>query len=329
MNDNIIKKMVFRVRVGSHLYGLNTAESDEDFLSVFIPTEEYILGLKKVEEVNSGTKKSSAQYRNTKEDIDDKAYALPKFLKLVIQNNPNIVEVLFATPENILVLEPEFQEIIDNYDKIISQKVFYSFTGYAYSQRKHLIVKRERYQSLEKALEYLNGINVQSREITESESAELNHILKFYKGEKGNTEPFHKGMPLEHIYKQIKYEFDQYGYRIKEINFTGTAGEIYDAKFGYHLIRLLEEGRQLLENGRIKFPLSGKARKDILRIRNKEIPLDDLMQMYDQYNKEIEKIFTNTEIRKKPDFNWADKYLIRTLKKSLLSDRVDLKALFE
>lgn len=318
MSEKIIKKVIFRVKVGSHLYGLNTSESDEDFLSVFIPTEEYILGLKKAEEIDRGTKKSSAQYRNTKEDIDDKAYALPKFLKLLIQNNPNIVEVLFATPENILVLEPEFQEIINNYDKIISQKVFYSFTGYAYSQRKHLVVKRERYQSLEKALEYLNNIGIVAREITESESSELNHILKFYKGQKGNTEPFHKGMPLEHIYDRIKYEFGQYGYRIKELDFAGTGGEAYDLKFGYHLIRLLEEGRQLLKNGRIEFPLSGKAREDIIKIRNKALPLDDLMQMYDLYNKEVERVFTNTKIRKTPDFNWANEYLIRTLRKSLL-----------
>ena len=321
-----IHKHIFRSRVGSHLYGLSTPESDEDYIGVFIPDEEYILGLKNVDEIDRSTKKPSAQHRNIKNDVDDKAYSIKKFLKLVMQNNPNIVEVLFANPKDILLLEPEFKEIIDNYDKIISTRVFHSFTGYAYSQRKHLVVKRERFRSLGVGLKYLEDIILQlkgvveARPITELEASELNHILKFYKGEKGNTEHFHKGMPLEHIYNRIKSEYGMYGWRVKELGFTGEGRDSYDVKFAYHLIRLLDEGRQLLEKGRIDFPIAGKAREDIIRIRNKEVPFDELMQMYEEYNKEVELAYVQTEVRKRPDFNWANKYLVRTLKKSLLGE---------
>lgn len=316
--EHQVKKYIFRARVGSHLYGLNTPKSDEDFVSVFIPGEDYILGLKNVDEIDRSTKKSSANHRNTPEDIDDKAYNIQKFLKLLINNNPNIIEVLFAKPENIIILEPEFKELIDNYEKIVSTRVFWTFTGYAYSQRKHLIIKRERFIGLTEAVEYLENIGVRPREITELEASELNHFLKFYKGAKGNTEHFHKGMPLEHIHNRVKSELDMYGYRIRELNFTGKGGELYDVKFAYHLIRLLDEGRQLLETGHIEFPISGKAREDILRIRNKEVPFDELMELYDTYNSEIEKVNKKSSIRKKPDFNWANKYLVRILKDSLL-----------
>ena len=316
--EHRIKKIIFKVYVGSHLYGLNRPESDKDFMSVFIPPEEYILGLKHIDEIDYSTKKSNVKRKNSSDDIDDKAYNIQKFLKLLLQNNPNIVEVLFAEPRHIIHIEPEFQELMDNYDKIISQRVFRTFTGYAYSQRKHLAIKRKRFESLDKAIKYIEHICIKPRDITELEASNLNQILEFYKGEKGNTEHFHKGMHLRHIYDRIKHEFDMYGYRVRGLNFTGNGGDSYDSTFAYHIIRLLDEGRQLLETGRIKFPISGKARDDIIRIRDKEVPFDELMKLYDEYNSEIKKIHEKTSIRENPDFNWANKYLVKTLKNNLM-----------
>lgn len=317
MRHDSINKIIFRIKSGSHLYGLNRPESDLDYVSVFIPSEEYILGLKKVEEVDNSTKKSNTKRRNSGDDVDDKMYSLPKFLRLLMNNNPNIVETLFA-PSNVTeILEPEFRELIENSDKIVSTKVFHSFTGYAYSQRKHLVNKRMRFKSLEEAKSYLNSIGISDRPITEEESSKLNSILQFYKGEKGNTESFHKGMPLSHIYSRIKSEYDMYGYRVRELNFVGDGGDSYDRKFAYHLIRLLDEGRQLLETGRIEFPLGGEAREDIIRIRKGEVPYGKLIERYDYYNEKVERIYEHTKLRRSPDFDWANKYLIRTLKESL------------
>ena len=111
------KKVILKVRAGSHLYGLNTPESDEDFMGVFIPSDEDLLGLINVKQVNNSTKSSSVNTRNTKDDIDDVMYALPEFLKLLLANNPNIVETLFINPENIIICEPEFQDIILTYNQ--------------------------------------------------------------------------------------------------------------------------------------------------------------------------------------------------------------------
>jgi predicted nucleotidyltransferase len=326
-------KTIFKCRVGSHLYGLNTPQSDEDFLSVFIPNEEHILGLKKVEEVDNSTKKSNIDSRNTSEDVDDKSYALPKFLHLLLENNPNIIEVLFATPNNILILEPEFKELIDNYRKIVSTKVLHTFTGYAFSQKKKLMVKKERYTSLKEGLDFIEEKIfkfIDSKKnpdafyqeildgkfcynISEEEASDLNRNLKYYKGEKQNCESFHKGMDLGMIYRHIKQEFDNYGWRVKTSSFNKVG---YDCKFAYHLIRLLDEGKQLLSTGKVVFPISGKAREDILKIRNELLPYEDLMKMYEEYEKEMTSIVST--VQHKPDWNWADQYLIRTLKNHIL-----------
>ena len=313
-------KTIFKCRIGSHLYGLNTPESDEDYIGVFIPDTESILGLQHVEIIDKSTKKSSSRRRNTKEDVDYKLFSLHKFLQLLLNNNPNIVEILFANSDNILLEEPEFKFLRDNYDKIVSQKIYYSFSGYAFSQKKYLITKKERYLSLKNAVEYLDSI-LEERAITQPEADKLNSILKFYKGEKGNTQPFHKGMDIPFIYSRIKYEFDQYGYRVKELNFNAPPEETYDRKFGYHLVRLMVEAVEFLKTGKIKYPIEGKGREDILKVKNGELTLTQVLSLYETYKKKADEAFAKTKLPKKPNFDFINNYLIETYRKNICGEK--------
>lgn len=316
-------KLIFKCRIGSHLYGLNRPESDEDYMGVFVPKSEYLLGLKRIEEVDNSTKSSAAGFRNTAEDVDDKNYTLPKYLHLALQNNPNIVEVLFATPENVLTTSPEWEELVANRDKILSQRVFFTFTGYAFSQKKKLTVKSERFTSLAKGLQMLeHTFTPEERDrddiaINETDSFALNSILKYYKGSKSNCESFHKGMSVKMLYDKLREEYDTYGWRVHTDTFE-TLG--YDVKFGYHLIRILAEGAELLLNGELRYPISGFVRDDIVKVREGKVELPELLEMYEKYEnmcKVAEKI---TVLPKKPDFNWADAWLIDILKKSIIDE---------
>lgn len=318
-----MRKTLAHFKVGSHLYGLNRPESDEDYMGVFLPTSADLLGLHPINEVDNSTKSSSSERRNTAGDVDDKMYSLPKFLHLSLQNNPNIIEVFFATKENTLEMTPTFQELIDNVDKIISKKVFHTFKGYAFSQKKKLTVKSERYGSLVESVHDMEKtfseeeLHDTKRAITEEESVFLNKTLKYYKGRDGNTESFHKGMPLKTIYEKLVEERDNYGWRVK----TDTFDELgYDVKFGYHLIRILAEGYQLLSTGRLEYPISGSAREDIIRVRSGNVELKELLQMYEKYDTMCKEAYETTTLRQKPDMKWADTWLVNTLKHSIMEE---------
>lgn len=45
------KNKILEIRSGSHLYGLNTENSDEDYIGIFLAPVEYHLGLQKVEQM--------------------------------------------------------------------------------------------------------------------------------------------------------------------------------------------------------------------------------------------------------------------------------------
>lgn len=332
--------MILKVRTGSHLYGLAAEDSDTDFLSVFIPHSKDLLGFEPLEYLERSTKKSKTPKRNTRDDVDDKSFSLPRFLKLLLRNNPNTIEVLFADKKNILVCEPEARELINNHEKIVSQVVRETFTGYAYSQKRKLMVKKERFISLQKGLDYLEkqlfaqdaekyGHTVKTagdiiilvknrkyyREISEKEAGILNSLLKYYKGKKQNCESFHKGMDAAMIYRKILDEYENYGWRVRTESFNRVG---YDTKFAYHLIRLLFEGWQLLSTGRIEYPIRGSAKEQILKIRNQQVSYEELLEMYEMWNEKIQSV--KSTLPEKPDYEWANSFLVRVLRESIINE---------
>jgi len=319
------RKIIYRIRVGSQLYGLSTPESDEDFLSVFLPSDEDLLGLNKVDMINNSTKSSSEDRRNTKDDIDDVSYSLPKFMHLLLGNNPNIVETLFATGENVLICEPEFQPLIDNYKKLISQKIYFSFTSYAYSQKKKLITKKERYASLTNGIKLVENrftkdqLTDRKYGLTQDDADWMNKNLDFYKNRDGNAESFHIGLPLHVNYEKLVSERDNYGWRVKTDTFLSHG---YDLKFGMHSIRIMAEGLMLLETSKLEFPFTGEHKINVMRIRNGDVYLDELLEMHETYAKLCEKALETTVLPKKPNFKWANNYLVNILRNNIIKDVV-------
>jgi len=135
------KNLILKVMVGSHLYGTNTENSDKDYIGIFIPNKEYILGLSKCEQVEIRTNPTDSGKRNTKQDTDTVIYSLPKFIKLSYENNPNITEILFVDKPHILFCNEFGKRLLDSYKLFISTRVKHKFLGYAHSQKMKLLNK--------------------------------------------------------------------------------------------------------------------------------------------------------------------------------------------
>lgn len=137
-----LKNLIFKIWTGSYCYGTWTKDSDEDFAGIFIPDKDYVIGTKRIEQVELSEKKSKT-IRNSKEDTDYTIYSLTKFIPLATANNPNIIEFLYM-PKNCILHRTEFSdELINNRDLFLSKKAYHTFKGYAYSQRRKLMIKKE------------------------------------------------------------------------------------------------------------------------------------------------------------------------------------------
>lgn len=136
-----IKNCIFFCRVGSHLYGTNTPESDDDFTGIFIPDKEYVLGKRVIEQVEFNTNPSSSGKRNTKDDLDCTLFALDKWTTMCVNNNPNRLEIFFAPDNCILHITDLGKRLFAARDLFISLDAYNSFKGYSHEQMRRLKLK--------------------------------------------------------------------------------------------------------------------------------------------------------------------------------------------
>ena len=122
-------RRIFDTVVGSQAYGTSRPESDEDTVAVCIPTEEYFFSSKSFEQVNYSV-------------TDRVIYCVRKAIRLMADNNPNMLDLLF-TPERCVKLKTKYWEMIEsNSSKFISKKCKFTFSGYAIAQLERIRTHR-------------------------------------------------------------------------------------------------------------------------------------------------------------------------------------------
>lgn len=120
-------RLILRVYAGSHGYGMNTKDSDEDFRGIAIPAASYLLGLDQWE-----------QYQQ--KEPDTAIYSLVKFVRLALANNPNILDALFVAKNHVLFINEFGQELRELRYEFLSKQVYKTYGGYAYAQLKKMAI---------------------------------------------------------------------------------------------------------------------------------------------------------------------------------------------
>jgi predicted nucleotidyltransferase len=136
------KNLIYKVQNGSNLYGTTIETSDTDFVGIFIPPKEYVIGIKRCDQVECPIKLSKTDH-NQKEDTDYTIYSLLKFIHLAMGNNPNIIELLYA-PVNCIIHRTVYSDtLLAHRNEFLSKKAYHTFKGYSYAQRNKLMIKKE------------------------------------------------------------------------------------------------------------------------------------------------------------------------------------------
>ncbi len=125
---------------GSQAYGTATPASDFDYKGIFIAPKEYYLGFKTIEQKDRDwtTEPGTGLYPMLDTAKDCTVYELRKFLTLICNNNPNILEMLWMDQEFYIHVSPIAEKLISYRSAFFSQKVRSSFVGYAYAQVKRV-----------------------------------------------------------------------------------------------------------------------------------------------------------------------------------------------
>lgn len=123
LKDN--KMVLYRYVRGSHAYGTNIDTSDIDIGGVYCADLERLIGTR----LYYDTQVQDATH-------DTVYYELEKYICLLGQSNPNILESLFVDEDCIQYMHPAFKLLRENRNMFLTKQCFQSFGGYAISQIK-------------------------------------------------------------------------------------------------------------------------------------------------------------------------------------------------
>lgn len=303
---NIENQKIFECVVGSNLYGTNTTNSDKDFSGIFIADEDYYFGIKNKNEIDLSEKSKLDSGKNSKDAIDRKFYEIRNFCILASDANPNIIEHLFINDENILYSNDLSTKLLNNSNLFVSKKIYNTFIGYSKSQEHKMIIKLENFDQLVAAQKFFENQDPNEYIVMFRDD---DNVKNFFT-EKGShfvigDLNFQKHLMVKRVLSSLNERLRGITNRSELVLKHG-----YDTKFASHLIRLLLEGKELMETSRIEFPL--KYSSFILDIKLGKYTLNEVINYATEFESEFNYIYTNSKL---PDV--SDIFEINNLVKTI------------
>ena len=300
------KNIIFLTTGGSYAYGTNIETSDLDIRGIAVETSNEILGSSSFE-----------QFEN--KETDTVIYGLRKIIKLMLNCNPNVLEMLGTKDEHIFVCNKYGKMIKDNTKLFLSKRAIQSFGGYASAQLRRLqnALARDNYPQKEKEIHMLNTIKTQIATMKDRYEVFSKENLNIYI-DKSKKEGFESELfidvnythyPLrdfKNIYAEMSNVINDYD-KLNHRNSKKDTNHLN--KHAMHLIRLFLMGIELLEGKGIN-TYRKNDREFLLKIRNGEFSYSEIFEMVNDYEKKFDYAAKNTCLKDEPDYDKVEELMI-------------------
>lgn len=278
-------------------------------------------------------------------------YDVRKFVKLAADANPSMLDILFCREQDIIQITPLGQELRSNRELFLSKKVKYTYSGYAVSQLKRIISHRkwllnppqrpptreefglagrseiaglaEILDGIRKKIDSwaldLSGVEESTKkqilQSLENQIAEL-QVSKFEAaaislGVSGNIKDV---LMKENSFREAQKNWERYQeWKTKRspVRFALESKFLYDTKHAAHLVRLLFQAKEILQEGTVHTFCKNQA--FIKSIRAGVLTFEELLSLADDLQREIEELMTTSQLPSRPDVKVIDDMLLNML----------------
>lgn len=273
---------------GSYAYGTNNENSDIDFRGITLNLPSDLLGLTEFEQYEDGS-------------TDTVIYSFNKIVKLLLECNPNTIELLGLDDEQYLIKTDLGQELLDNKSLFLSKRAAKSFGGYAGAQLRRLqnalardsMAQQEREQHIYNSVK--NALEDFQRKNQMFDKGNINIYIDKSQNPELETEIFidaeYKHLPLRDyenmlgVMNSVIRDYDKIGKRNKKKD------DNHLNKHAMHLVRLFMMAIDILEKGEIR-----THRTDDLELL-KSIRRGDFQKADGTYQKEFYDLLSDYEKR--------------------------------
>lgn len=306
--DFVVSQIQYEVITGSVAYGVSGDVSDMDIYGFCIPHKEIIfphLG----GEIQGFGKHSTRfeQYQahhiynpSNKRNYDVTIFSIIKFFQLCMDNNPNMIDSLFVPQRCVLYCSQLGEHVRANRKRFLHAGAYHKFKGYAYSQKNKL-----KNKIILEIIDFEKPYNLQDKNIIFSQIVEEIEWRNKEKDMLGDMAL--QIVPLRELfrYKALLQQCKEPTKRKRAILDKG-----YDVKFGYHIVRLLNEIEQILIEGDIDLE---RDRERLKSIRNGDWSVGRLEKYFEDKETYLEELYQKTTLPRRPDEAFIKQLLLDCL----------------
>lgn len=234
---------------GSYAYGTDQEGSDIDFRGITLHLPSDLLGLTTFEQYEDAC-------------TDTVIYSFNKIVRLLLECNPNTLELLGLDDGQYLIKTALGQELLDRREMFLSKRAAKSFGGYAGAQLRRLqnALARDSMPQAEKERHIFNSVRNALEDFERKNMLADKGTIRIYMDRSENpaweTEIFidadYKHLPLRDynnmlgVMNNVVRDYDKIGKRNRKKD------DNHLNKHAMHLIRLFMMGIDILEKGEIR-----------------------------------------------------------------------------
>lgn len=310
-NKRLGNRIILMGLGGSYAYGTNNEDSDIDFRGVTLNLPSDLLGLTEFE-----------QYEDA--HTDTVIYSFNKMIKLLLECNPNIIELLGLDDSQYLIKTELGQILLDNRHLFLSKRAAKSFGGYASAQLRRLqnaiardsMPQQEReqhiYHSVKNALEDFARKNEMFDKgtvhiyIDKSDNPELE--TEIFIDAQYTHLPLRDYENMLGAMNNVVRDYDKIGKRNKKKD------DNHLNKHAMHLIRLFMMAIDILEKGQIKthrtddLELLKSIRRGDFQKEDKTFS-DEFYAILSDYENRLDRATKNTILPDNPDMEKVEAFV--------------------
>ena len=310
-NPRLGNRIILMGLGGSYAYGTNNENSDIDFRGITLNLPSDLLGLTEFE-----------QYED--ENTDTVIYAFNKVVKLLLECNPNTIELLGLDEEQYLIKTTLGQELLDHKQLFLSKRAAKSFGGYASAQLRRLqnaiardsMPQQEREQHIYNSVR--NALEDFRRKNQMFDKGNINIYIDKSDNPEFQTEIFidaeYKRLPLRDYenmlgaMNSVIRDYDKIGKRNRKKD------DNHLNKHAMHLIRLFMMAIDILEKGEIRthrtedLELLKSIRRGDFQKEDKSFS-KEFYEILSDYENRLDIATKNTHLPDNPDMEKVEKFV--------------------
>lgn len=298
---------------GSYGYGTDREGSDVDLRGIALNGRSDLLGLGAFEQFEDRA-------------TDTVIFSLRKIAGLLLNCNPNTIEILGLDDEQYVIKSGLGQELLDNKNLFLSKRAAASFGHYAGSQLRRLqnSIARDSLTQSEREKHIMNSVTNALNDFNARHTDYNGSRIKLYIDDAVtddlDTEIFVDGEFIHYPLRQYNEMINTLTNVLRDYSKIGERNKKKDDrhlnKHAMHLIRLFMMGIDILENGQIRTKMRGDNLKLLLDIRDGKYMNDSIMtpeffEIVGEYERRFEEAVAKSVLPDEPDAEAVSKLVER------------------